>query len=349
MVTISTDFECGNGKNIEQVADGRFRMEVDACLQESYCVYWCFEVANEGPAREVTVELWEDQRFGGPTGFHVFFPSTVWIQPEGLDRYRPLHETAPEWHGDHIVIALNLPENGKLRCAMTYVAPCSFTSAGLRGFAEERPDRCELFSIGESVQGRDIVGLRAGTPGKPKVLCIAGQHPHEHAGVWAEQGIADFMSSMVPAAAALREHLDVWIIPNVNPDGNVLGRNAFTSEPHNMCRAFDDEPDADEPTHKESLLLWRWATEHMPALWVNFHCYTGWQGNSEYPYDGWYEVDDRSIYTDAKQRLVYDAICDTMRLMTDGPSTHEQACHHNHASLCHQLAKRHDIPHAFYE
>ncbi len=209
MVTIKTDFECANGKNIEQIGDSRYRLEVDACLHMSYCVYWCFEVANDGPATEITVELWEDPKFGEPTGFPVCFPLTVWVQMPGLDRYRPLHETTPTWQGDHIIIPLKLPAEAKLRCAMTYVAPHSVTSAEIRRMAEERPDRCELFTIGESVEGTEIVGLRAGTPGKPKVLGIAGQHPHEHPGIWAQLGIADFMSSLLPEAVALREELDV--------------------------------------------------------------------------------------------------------------------------------------------
>ena len=86
-----------------------------------------------------------------------------------------------------------------------------------------------------------------------------------------------------------------------------------------------------------------------PALWMNFHCFTGWRLNSEYPYDGWYEVADYTLYDNADQRRLYTALCDTMRLETDGPSTHERASIHQPNTLCYQFAKRLGVPHAFYE
>jgi len=69
MVRLTSDFECGNGKSIQQLGDCRFRLEVDGDKQDGYCVYFCFEVINEGPETEVTVEVCEDSQFGGPTAF----------------------------------------------------------------------------------------------------------------------------------------------------------------------------------------------------------------------------------------------------------------------------------------
>ena len=192
-------------------------------------------------------------------------------------------------------------------------------------------------------------GCAQGTPGKPKLVCVAGQHPHEHAGVWGVLGIGDFITSQLPEAAALREQLDVFVVPTVNPDGNVLGRNAFNAEGFDMYQAFGDAPNADLPEAHESRLLWQWVETERPALWMNFHCYTGWRLNSEFPYDGWYEVADYGLFTDPAQRRLYAAICDTMRLETDGPSTHQRASIHQPNTLCYQFAKRFDLPHAFYE
>ena len=147
----------------------------------------------------------------------------------------------------------------------------------------------------------------------------------------------------------LRNELEVFVVPTVNPDGNVLGRNAFNAEGFDMYQAFGDHPDANLPEAHESRLLWEWVTAERPALWMNFHCFTGWRLNSEFPYDGWYEVEDYGLFSDAGQRRLYAALCDTMRLETDGPSTHERASIHRPNTLCYQFAKRFDIPHAFYE
>ena len=349
MIKLTSDVECGNGKEIEQVAADHFRLQVDGDKQSGYCAYFCFDVINEGPAAEVTIELWEDAKFEKPTGFRTLFPTTIWFKPVDFHRYRPLPGTPPSSSEGYITFTVPVEQDQHVRVAMTYVAPYSEVAALLREYAGRRADRCELFSVGTTVQGREILGLRAGTPGKPKLFCVAGQHPHEHAGVWGVLGIADFISSALPEAEALRNELEVFIVPTVNPDGNVLGRNAFNAEGFDMYQAFGESPDTELPEAHESRLLWEWVRAERPALWMNFHCYTGWRLNSEFPYDGWYEVEDHGLFSDPAQRRLYAALCDTMRLETDGPSTHERASIHRPNTLCYQFAKRYDIPHAFYE
>ena len=349
MIKLVTDFECGNGKNVKQLAEDRFRLEVDGDKQSGYCNYFCLDLINEGPAAEVTIELWEDSKWGAPTGFPAVFPTTLWFKPVGFHRYRPLRGQCPECIDRKVTFKVPVEQNQRLRVAMTYVAPYSEVSDALSAFADQRPDRCERFSVGQSVQGREIWGLRAGTPGKPKLFCVAGQHPHEHAGVWGALGIADFMSSLLPEAGALRDQLEVMVIPIANPDGNVAGRNAFNAEGLDMYLTFGETPDASEPEAHESRLLWKWVLDAMPDVWLDFHCYTGWKLNSEPPYDGWYEVEDRGLFRDPARRRLYDALCDTMRLETEALSTHERASIHRPTTMCHQMAKRYGIPHAFYE
>lgn len=133
---------------------------------------------------------------------------------------------------------------------------------------------------------------------------MAGQHPH--AGVWVAVGIADFIFSSLPAAERLRSEVDVRVVPIVNPDGNVASISAFNAQGLDMYQAFGEEPDAAEPEAHEPAVLGL-DQGYRPALWVNFHAFTGWQLNSEYPYHGWYEVEDRSLFTDAEDRRVYEA------------------------------------------
>lgn len=350
MIRLVTDFECGNGKNVQQLAEDSFRLEVDGDKLPGYCAYFCFDLINDGPAAEVSIDLREDSRWGVRTGFGSAFPTTIWIKPVGFHRFRPLRGQLPECIDGQVAFKVPVEQNQRLRVSMTYVAPYSEVSENLRELAAQRPGRCELFSVGKSVQGREILGLRAGTPGKPKVFCVAGQHPHEHPGVWGTLGIADFMSSFLPEAGGLRDRLEVLAVPMVNPDGNVTGRNAFNAEGlDTYYPAFGEDPDAPEPEAHESRLLWKWVGEEKPAVWMNIHCYTGWRLNSEYPFDGWYEVEDRGLFQDAGQRRLYDALCDTLRLETDAPSTHERASIHPPSTLCYQMARRYGIPHVFYE
>ncbi|HJN16280.1 MAG TPA: M14 family zinc carboxypeptidase, partial [Armatimonadota bacterium] len=347
MITITSDFECGNAKNVTQTGDNRHRLEVVGD-KPVYCYYFCFDVRNDGEATTAVIEVWHDPVIDDVPGFISHFPSTIWIQLEGAGRYQPLVFGECETHDDHLVIHLPLAAGQTVRVTdvwpSTYTDTCDF----LRGLAEERSDRCKLFTLGQSVQGRDILGVRCGTPGKPRVLGVAGQHPIEFPGIWGMRGIADFMTSLVPDARALREELLVEIIPMVCPDGTVMGRNGFNAEDLDMYQSFGDTPDAPEPEAHESRLLWDKAVADRPDLWMNIHCYLGWRGNSEHPYDGWYEVAD-PVFSDPKQARLYQAFCDTMRLQTTGPSTHITAATHSPNTTEYQLAKRFGIPHVFYE
>ncbi len=346
MISISADFECGNAKNIKQIAIDRFRLEVVGD-KASYSYYFCFDVRNDGPRTDVTVEVWADPDFG-PTGFVVCLPTTIWIRSGGRDRFKPLDRSSVENNGEPLLIRLNLEENESVRVANAWPAPYGDTCEFLRKLADERGDRCELFTLGKSVQGRDIPGIRAGASGKPKLLCGAGQHAVEFTGTWGMRGIADFITSLLPDATALREQIQVEVIPVVNPDGNVMARNAFNAEGFDMYQAFGDDPDSEHPEAHESRLLWRKFIEEQPALWMNIHAFAGWRNNSEYPYDGWYEVVD-PVFRNPDRARLYQALCDTMRLETDGLSTHGKANVHREHTMCYQMARRFGIPSVFYE
>ena len=146
----------------------------------------------------------------------------------------------------------------------------------------------------------------------------------------------------------IRQRFQVEVVPHVNPDGAAAGRNGFNAEGLDMYRAFGADPGADAPEAHESRLLWRWATNSPPALWLNFHNYLGWRSFAEPPYDGYYTV-PAALFADARQRERYEALGDAVRLLTDGPSGHLAAAAHDANTLCYQLARRFGVPHVFYE
>ena len=135
------------------------------------------------------------------------------------------------------------------------------------------------------------------------------------------RAIADFLTSQLPEAAAIRAQFEVQVIPQVNPDGTVAGRNGFNAEGLDMYQAFGDRPEAEEPEAHESKLLWGWAIARPLALWFNIHNYLGWRILSEPPFDGCYTV-PVSLFSDPAQARRYEALCDVLRLKTDAPSGH---------------------------
>jgi len=295
------------------------------------------------------VEVWHDPLINDAPGFISHFPGTIWVHSRNESpHYHALEQSRCETHSDHLVLHLSLAARQTVRVTDLWPASCSDTCQFLNGLAGERRDLCATFSIGKSVQGRDIVGLRAGTPGKPRVLCLAGQHPIEFSGTWGMRAVADFVTSQLPAARAIRQQFLMEVIPQVNPDGAVAGRNGFNAEGLDMYRAFGVQTDAEEPEAHESKLLWRWAVSSPLALWFNVHNYLGWRSFNEPPFDGYYTVPP-ALFSDGAQAQRYQTLCDVLRLETDAPSSNLQPNAHDANTLCYQLARRFNIPHVFYE
>lgn len=69
--------------------------------------------------------------------------------------------------------------------------------------------------LGRSVRGRPIIGTEVGDPASPrKVLVVGCVHGNECAG----EAITSRLLTLRPPA-----EVDLWIIPNLNPDGAALG------------------------------------------------------------------------------------------------------------------------------
>jgi hypothetical protein len=66
--------------------------------------------------------------------------------------------------------------------------------------------------LGRSEDGRAIVALRVGDPSGPRVLVFGCIHGDERAGI-----------AVAHALERVRTADDVWIVPNLNPDGAALG------------------------------------------------------------------------------------------------------------------------------
>jgi len=67
--------------------------------------------------------------------------------------------------------------------------------------------------LGRSERGRPIVAIRTGNPRGVRVLVVGCIHGTECAGI-----------PIARALARVRTRLDLWIVPNLNPDGYAIGR-----------------------------------------------------------------------------------------------------------------------------
>lgn len=160
------------------------------------------------------------------------------------------------------------------------LATCALLAAGAtssgrsadtasRSQAEER-----VYLLGRSHRGRPIHAVRTGTPSsRAKLLVVGCIHGNECAGI----AVARRVVEIARDAAS-----DVWVVPNLNPDGLALGvrQNArgvdlnrnFPSEWRPAGRRWDPQYSGPRPlSERESRIAHRLILRVRPDVTVWFH------------------------------------------------------------------------------
>ena len=97
---VTSDFECGNGKDIRQVAPRRWSI-TERGDKETYCYYFCVEVRAEKPeeAGPIALEIVGDPALKDPVkgdigtqGLVGHCPCTIWVAR--WEEWHPLPMTA---------------------------------------------------------------------------------------------------------------------------------------------------------------------------------------------------------------------------------------------------------------
>lgn len=99
----------------------------------------------------------------------------------------------------------------------------------------------ERLHLATTAQGRPLEGLRAGKAGAPPLWIIARQHPGETMASWAAEGFlrALFDPSRDSSRRLLAE-AELFVVPNMNPDGAVAGFLRTNSSGTNLNRAWQN-------------------------------------------------------------------------------------------------------------
>ena len=108
----------------------------------------------------------------------------------------------------------------------------------------------ELFATGRSIEGRAIELLRISRnpQAQRKIWLIAQQHPGEHMAEWFMQGLIERLQQTDDAElSALLEQADLYLVPNMNPDGAFRGHLRTNYAGRDLNRAWQSASEADSP------------------------------------------------------------------------------------------------------
>jgi hypothetical protein len=296
---ITTQFECGSGKNVREVSKNEFVLETDGS-DPRYSFYFYFKVKGDDQRQDVTITLLPDSEYARaePDLFDDDRPSVLWIRRDKFGWTRMNHHwvfvdrDSFQVEKSRYTIHLRIEPHSEVEVSNMLPLPYSTMCSWLRDVSTSRPDLAQLTDVGSSEQERPILGLRvsekaAGRGGKSKrrMLAFAGEHAAEFAGQWAMKGLIEFCLSSVAEAQKLREDWEVLFAPQVNPDGNVLGKlhNVYRT---NLHLDYGLEQGLVRPKSKEARVLWELAASFEPDICLCAHTFIGPLLSSDPPYEG---------------------------------------------------------------
>ena len=102
---------------------------------------------------------------------------------------------------------------------------------------------CQIDDLGSTRQGRDINLLTIGNQASSdlKIWIIARQHPGESMAEWFIEGLLSrLLDHQDPTARALLDRATFYIVPNMNPDGSVLGNLRTNAAGANLNREWQE-------------------------------------------------------------------------------------------------------------
>lgn len=136
----------------------------------------------------------------------------------------------------------------------------------------------ELLATGKSVEGRDIPLLRkgSGAEGRRKVWIIAQQHPGEHMAEWFMEGVIERLCRHDDTILEkLLAGADLYLVPNMNPDGAFHGHLRTNAKGQDLNRAWQN---ASEELSPEVFFVQQQMKLHGVDLFLDIH------GDEEIPY-----------------------------------------------------------------
>ncbi|MBV4471114.1 M14 family metallopeptidase [Pseudomonas siliginis] len=129
----------------------------------------------------------------------------------------------------------------------------------------------ELLATGKSVEGRDIQLLRKGTgaEGQRKIWIIAQQHPGEHMAEWFMEGVIERLERQDdPVLNKLLASADLYLVPNMNPDGAFHGHLRTNAMGQDLNRAWQS---ASQDISPEVLFVQQQMQKHGVDAFIDVH------------------------------------------------------------------------------
>lgn len=239
MININQTFDAGNIEVISSDDTQNIQLSIRADSESDFFQWFFFRVTG---AREQSLKMYLVNAAGAAfaDGWEGYQAMASYDQE---DWFR-----VPTRYIDGQLLIEHTPETDAVYYAY-------FTPYGLERHREmvatvQSDPRCSLSVAGQTLQGRDLDVLQVGEDdGKRKqVWVIARQHPGESMAEWFIEG---FLGRLLDEDDAIAEKLletaVFYVVPNMNPDGSILGNLRTNAAGVNLNRVWGQADTASSP------------------------------------------------------------------------------------------------------
>ncbi len=227
---INSNFDSGNIKVIDCSKASDIQLEINKDTHSDFFQWFHFRLQG-AQNQTCKMRIINASAASYPEGYEGYYAAASYDKETWF-------RVPSTYDGKELVIE-HTPEFNSVFYA--YFAPYSYEQhLNLVHNAQLSPE-CELVSIGETIQGRDIDMLIVGedAPEKKKIWVIARQHPGESMAEWFMEGfIGRLLDEDDAVSRTLLNKAVFYIVPNMNIDGSILGNLRSNAAGANLNREW---------------------------------------------------------------------------------------------------------------
>ncbi len=229
-ISISSNFDAGNIEVIDIKDSNNIQLKIEKDTKSDFLQWFYFRMQG-GKDQACKLNIINAGDAAYPEGWENYqvrasYDRETWFQ-------------IPTDYKDGVLSMEFTPDYDSVYIA--YFAPFSYEQhLNLVNSAQQSP-LCKLESIGETIQGRPIDFLRIGDGDntKKKLWVIARQHPGESMAEWFMLGlISRILDEEDSSSVSLLKKANLYLIPNMNIDGSILGNLRVNANGINLNREW---------------------------------------------------------------------------------------------------------------
>jgi murein tripeptide amidase MpaA len=228
---ISSAFDAGNIEVISAVDPQNIELNIRKDTHAEFFQWFYFRI-QEAQGLDLSLNILNASESSYPEGWEGYqavasYDRITWFRvPTSYDGKKLTIDFMPEYNSVYLA----------------YFAPYSHDQhLNLLSTAQMSPNAI-VVNIGQTVQGRDLDMLVIGNDedeSKKRIWIIARQHPGESMAEWFIEGFLNrILDDSDPLSRKLLEKAVFYVVPNINPDGSLLGNLRANAAGVNLNREW---------------------------------------------------------------------------------------------------------------